>query len=393
MKKFLLLSCCVVMVQVKAQWVKTPCLATQINAVAAMGTNVYAGTAGGSVTFSYDGGTIWTFKSPSGFTYPYVWALMAEGTTLYAASQSGFYISSDSAKMFVQKNTGLGNDSVVFCLMRSGTDLFIGTTGGVYKSNNNGTNWTKSSAGITSADVKSLAKSGTTLLAGTSSGGVFISSDNGASWTSSSAGITGGNVQALTVNGSVVFAGTFGNGVYTSTNNGVSWTAASTGLINQNITSMFTVSNTVFCGSGGGVFVSNNNGMSWTAENTGLTSSNISSFAVAGGDMFIGVQLSGVWKRPLSQMLSPVVTNVQQFIDQKMTVFPNPSSGNVFVKDIEPGSELTVTTLDGRVVYRATSDSEEILIHEASLLPGVYFISVVKDQNLRSRSKLVISVK
>ena len=56
---------------------------------------------------------------------------------------------------------------------------------------------------------------------------------------------------------------------------------------------------------GGGVFLSTNNGPSWTAVNNGLpTYTTVLAFAVSGSNLFTGIYGGGVWRRPLSELVS-----------------------------------------------------------------------------------------
>ena len=151
-------------------------------------------------------------------------------------------------------------------------------------------------------NVRTLAVSGTNLFAGTS-GGVFLSTNNGTSWTAASTGLTNIYVHALAVSGTNLFAGTDG-GVFLSTNNGTSWTAASTGLTNTSIYALAVSGTNLFAGTyGGGVFLSTNNGTSWTA--TGLTYTYVFALAVSGTNLIAGTD-GGVWRRPLSEMITSV---------------------------------------------------------------------------------------
>ncbi|MGC8654760.1 MAG: T9SS type A sorting domain-containing protein, partial [Candidatus Kryptoniota bacterium] len=51
---------------------------------------------------------------------------------------------------------------------------------------------------------------------------------------------------------------------------------------------------------------STNNGTSWTAVNNGLTNTNVFALAISGTNIFAGTYGSGVWRRPLSEMISSI---------------------------------------------------------------------------------------
>jgi hypothetical protein len=113
---------------------------------------------------------------------------------------------------------------------------------------------------------------------------------------------------SLAANGSNLFAGTEHGGVFRSSNNGTSWTAVNTGLTNTIVRSFAVSGSNLFAGThGGGVFLSTNNGTSWTAVNTGLSNfTTVYALAVSGSNLFAGTGDYGVWRRPLSEMVTGV---------------------------------------------------------------------------------------
>ena len=118
----------------------------------------------------------------------------------------------------------------------------------------------------------------------------------------------GGKVSCFAVSDSTIFAGTY-DGVYRSTDNGTSWTEVNSGLPDTPFVLSFAVSgSTVFTGiagnGGGGVFRITNNGTSWTEVNSGLPDTTyVQSLAVSDGMIFAGISRSGVWRRPLSEIM------------------------------------------------------------------------------------------
>jgi len=277
-----------------AQWIQTNGPYSGIvNAFAVCGTNLFAGTYGSGVFLSANNGTSWT-AAKTGLTNPFINALAVSPAS-----------------------DGTG-----------GTNLFAGTNGGVFLSANNGTNWTPVNTGLTNTTVRALAFSGTNLFAGTD-GGVFLSANNGTSWTEANTGLTNTYVKSLAVSpasdgtgGTNLFAGTYDGGVFLSVNNGTSWTAESTGLMNTDVRALAlspasdgTGGTNLFAGTNGsGVFLSTNNGTSWTAESIGLMNTDVRALALSpasdgtgGMNLFAGTS-GGVWRRPLSEMMTSVET-------------------------------------------------------------------------------------
>ena len=137
----------------------------------------------------------------------------------------------------------------------------------------------------------------------------------------------GGDVYCFAVSGTNLFAGT-GDGVFLSTDNGTSWTRASTGLTGTYVSSFAVSGTNLFAGTygfSGGVFLSTDNGTSWTQASTGLTSTLVSALAVSGTNLFAGTD-GGVWRRPLSEMITSVEglpTDLPTHFSLKQN-YPNP---------------------------------------------------------------------
>jgi photosystem II stability/assembly factor-like uncharacterized protein len=241
-----------------------------------------------------------------------VYSLAVNGSNLFAGTYSGVFLSTNNGTSWTDVSTGLLSITSVYSLAVSGSNLFAGTNGdGVFLSTNNGTSWTAVNNGLTNLRVLSFAVNGANLFVGTEDGGVFLSTNNGTSWTAVNTGLPSTYVFALAVNGSNLFAGTL-DGVFLSTNNGASWMAVNAGLTSTSVYSLAVHGSNLFAGTLDGVFLSTNNGASWMAVNTGLTSTLVYSFAVHGSNLFAGTDGRGVWRRPLSEMVTGVEDDFNQ---------------------------------------------------------------------------------
>jgi ligand-binding sensor domain-containing protein len=304
--------------------VNTDLIATEVGALAVSGTNLFACTVGGwfygrggGVFLSTNNGTSWSRMSTpfGGFSQ-----MLEIGTNLFAGTWDGVFLSTDKGISWTAVNDGLPNTDVN-ALAISGMNLFAGTGGGgVFLSTNNGTTWTDVSTGVTTSWVSALAVShadsgsGTSLFAGSCSidwgGGIYLSTDNGQSWRAVKNDL---NVVALAVSGTNLFAGagwSNNGGVYLSADNGTSWTQ--TGLMNTDVRALTVIGTNLFAGTSDGVFLSTDNGASWTP--TGLTNNTVEALAVSDTYLFAGTGNRGVWRRPLSEMLTSVE---EPFVDQK----------------------------------------------------------------------------
>jgi photosystem II stability/assembly factor-like uncharacterized protein len=354
-----------------------------VEALYVRGTDLFAGTYGG-VYRSTNNGTSWTERN-TGLKTTVVLSLITSGDDLYAAARSGVYRSNNNGNSWTTLAPDWVNSITV-----DGTNLYAGTWGQLVFSLNNGDTWdylqlpdstgrifaiaimdsyifaggegggvfrikhnapgwwTIDSTGQPDAIIQSLAVNGTDLFAGTSNG-VYLSS-NGLSWTAVNNGLTNLDVRALAFNGSNLFAGT-GGGVFRSTDHGSSWTPVNNGLtgLALDVLSLVFSDNILFAGTWrGGVFLSKNNGASWTAVNTGLMNSDIQassvvhSLAILGTDLFAGTRGAAVWRRPLSEMIFPVLSAVDNV--QYPTEF------------------IEVTSTDDGIIYLVPENTEKDLI-------------------------------
>jgi photosystem II stability/assembly factor-like uncharacterized protein len=157
----------------------------------------------------------WTSIGPEG---GWIYALAVDPTTpttLYAGTYGGgVFKSTDGGATWSAVNTGLTNKSVWALAIdpTAPNTLYAGTYGGVFKSTNGGASWSAVNSGLTNTAVFALAIDPTdsnTLYAGTYGGGVFKSINGGTTWSATGAGPT--NVLALAIDPSTpttLYAGT-----------------------------------------------------------------------------------------------------------------------------------------------------------------------------------------
>jgi photosystem II stability/assembly factor-like uncharacterized protein len=238
----------------------------------------------------------------------------AAGMNIFAGTSVGggvFLSTNNGISWSLTKEFGGEVRSLVACT--TGTDsvdllagiLFSG--GGIYRSSDMGQSWTQFDSGLTSRyifsfAIESLGTNGTNIFASTGVG-VFRSTNDGTSWSAVNNGLTNTAVNPLAVIGSNIFVGTFG-GVFKSSNNGSNWTAVNTGLKKDTVYCFASSDTNLFAGSCDGVYLSTNSGTNWKAVNAGLISP-ILSLSVFGDNLLAGTNL-GVWKRPLSEMITAV---------------------------------------------------------------------------------------
>ena len=309
------------------QWVQTSLTNTTVQAFAVSGTNFFAATYSG-VYLSTDNGTNWSAMN-AGLTNLYIHSLAVSGTNLFAGTRdSGVFLSTNNGISWTPVNSGLTNNTI-YALAVSGTNLYAGTRdSGVFLSTNNGTNWTAAGTGTKNMKVYSLAVNGAYLFAGTEYGDVYRTSNNGTSWTAVRIGLANGSVSTIVVSGANLYAGTDGGGVFLSTNNGTSWTPTIDNYLTDKRIQAIAVSGTnLFVGTfHDGVFLLTNNAIRWYNVSIGLVNLFVRSFAIIGSNIFAGTGGAGVWRRPLSEMItsgavSPNEQLASFMLDQN---YPNP---------------------------------------------------------------------
>ena len=215
-------------------------------------------------------------------------------TIIYAGTGGGgVFKSTNGGGNWSAVNSGLDNspDFEVWDLAIdpvTTTTIYAGTTGGVFKSMNGGENWSGVNNGLIDTDISCLVFDPATpaiLYVVTRSGGVFKSTNGGESWSVTNTGLTDNNPAISLgidpVTPSILYLGTYDGGVFKSTNGGGDWIAINTGLgntydnpIDQLIINPATSTTLYAVTRYHGIFKSTNGGQNWIAFDTGLELNN-----------------------------------------------------------------------------------------------------------------------
>jgi photosystem II stability/assembly factor-like uncharacterized protein len=272
-----------------------------VNALAAIGTNIYAATWDG-MFLSSDNGKNWTsLNSPLFFTSA-IWTIFANDSNIYVGTLGeGVYLSTNSGLDWTEINTGLTN-SYVRAFAKKDSNIFVGTDGGIFRTTNNGTEWSEAGIGLTNTNIYALSAIGSNLYAGTldsMGGGIIFSSDNGATWHTSSiepytyvysfaCGFSG-------MGDTIFFAGTNGKGVFRSTDSGASWSKINTGLAAIYVPVLMIDDSRLFAGTEMGVFITDDDGAHWSESNAGLSATEVHAFDTSGSNIYAATWSSGVF--------------------------------------------------------------------------------------------------
>ncbi|MGA9293039.1 MAG: T9SS type A sorting domain-containing protein [Ignavibacteriaceae bacterium] len=401
-----------------------------INCFSVSDTNLYLGTMGNGVFLSTDGGKSWN-PSSIGLTSPLINALACSGENLYAGTNSNIYISTDTGTNWIQLNPVISNRRVNALAANTATpeitNLFAGTYNGLWLSSDNGRKW--SSIDLSRANnMVSIAISDSLMLAGTSnydSGRIYLSTNNGSNWTSVYSTPTV-SILDFAFSGNNIYAGT-SNGILQSTDNGTGWgpnyefipyvyclansdenlyagtddgiyvfnkntngiQLNHTGLIDTPISDFAVYNNEtggtyLFASSYQyGVFLSTNNGINWTAVNTGLTRLLVHTMCICGTNLYVGTDGAGVWKRPLSELLTSVEklpAGLQMNFNLSQN-YPNPFNGTTnIIYSIPKATFVTIKVYDilGKEIATLVKEekkagSYEVEFNGSNLVSGIYF--------------------
>jgi hypothetical protein len=156
----------------------------------------------------------------------------------------------------------------------------------------------------------------------------------------------------------------------------------------------------LFAGTEGGVFLSTNNGTIWTAVNSGLAILWVQSLAVSGTNLFAGTSGGGVWRRPLSEM----ITSVERVSTGLATHFgleqnyPNPFNPSTTIRfSVASKAFVSVKVFDelGREVSSLVSEELSAGIHSrqwSAVGPasGIYFYRLQAGNFVETRKLLLL---
>lgn len=388
---------------VNAQWVQSFSFYGSINniSVAVSDTIVIIGNSGGGVHLSTNNGVTWT-SVVNGLTNSNVNSLAINGTYIFVGTDNGVFNSSNYGNNWSPVTNGLPANSDIMALAIKGTNIFAGTwSEGVFISSNNGNSWSSVNNGLTNLHIKSFVTSGSNIFVGTGNG-VFMSADNGDNWTSVSNGLpTNAIISCLAISDTNIFAGywdgAMSGGVYLSTNNGANWSSINNGIIPNNTIHSFAIYGTnVFVGTyrswdgiGGGVYLTTNNGSLWTPVYSLPFRPNVCSLALNGTYIFAGMDSIGVWKRPLSQIVSEtkIVQNNSELI-----LFPNPNNGKFTVNQTNVFNNIEVFNILGKLIYSSiiSNGQNEMEINLSNVPKGIYFVKLDNGEQITTE-KIIIN--
>jgi len=372
-------------------------------------TVIYAGTNGGGIITSSNGGSTWN-QSNDPLTNFIVQGIATLGgaAPVYVATTGGVFVSASPCCVFTADNFGLSTVNVLAIVVdpadATGKTAYAATNGGgVFKTTDAGVSWTPFNTGLTNLVILSLAldHANNLLYAGTSGNGIQRTATATAGWSDyNAAGVTAGlAVQALALDSSTssVFAGAI-TGVYKSSTAAASWTsfvnaAAGTGLT----TSISVLSlaadglGSIYAGTSGfGIFKSTSSTADWAAINFGLGNLFVPALAVdpgfkttvlAGTDgdgIFISANGGQTWSPNASALTSAFVETVA--VDPTTpAVYAGTGAAGIFKSTNSPtfstwtavNSGLNISTM-GNVLDLAVDPTTVTTLYAATSAGGLF---------------------
>ncbi len=351
--------------------------------------NIYAGTWGGNIYKSSNGGQTW-IKINNNMDAGFIWALNISNGLLFAATEKGVY-KYDGLSWTL---TSLANIDVHALASENGI-IYAGTWGlGVYMSSDNGTTWNEMNNGLNyNLIINSLAIHQNKLYAATFGGGVF-KYDN-STWSKLNIGYD--FVWTIASNSNSLYAGTYGDGLYRSIDNGNTWSKV-TNLNTKYIYSIAVNNNTIYVASWtNGVFESTDNGNSWNSIGMGGLSVSTLIVSKNSDSVFAGTKEGKIY---ISKRITGVTSVESDEIPTKYKLYqnyPNPFNPITTIEfDIPEKSTVKIKIYDilGREITTLIDKELDAGKYKENfnannLASGIYFYSI-EAGNFKAVNKMML---
>ncbi|MFH1197925.1 MAG: DUF2341 domain-containing protein [bacterium] len=360
--------------------------------------NMLAGTIGGKVKRSNDGGVNWELLN-AGMTVGVVWSIEVSGDQLFIGTDQGVFYSADNGATW-SATPLLGMD--VRTVLFANGNLYAGAWGsGIFKSADLGATWNQVNNGLGSLIINSLASnSANELFAGSFGDGISQSVDEALNWLTLPVGYP--HVWALGVTSTdVLYAATYGMGVFRSTDNGTSWIPINEGLVPGYVYSVAVdASDNVFVLTWtGGVYMLSSTSPKAEWIPVGMSGRGVSAIMINDktDEIFIGTSDGKVYKRSnnitgiTNGTLMPKQFELSQnypnpFNPSTMIEYGIPKEGNYSLKIYNILGQEVITLFNGELkpgYYKSTFNA-------SSFASGVYMYQLTGDNVVLTKKMILM---
>ncbi len=405
-----ILMLCVLLPRSNAQWTRIGLTDRNVYSLWAKGDTLLAGGSGGWISRSVDSGVNWvptttnmhiknivlTFLDTNGIIY----AGAGYSTFDTCAGCGGVYRSTDRGMNWQAINAGFPVSGVgVSTVFRFANRLLAGTGIGLYGSPVDNIAWVRDSTLPEEFSIESstIANSEEVYL-GSSFSGIYRSTGT-SGWLAFSHGLpryrdsTYYTIGAMITVGDTIYSAVWEAGAYLRYNSLSGWKKVSSGLIgveNLSIGSFVSYNRYIFASTTPKVYYLERGDSLWKDFSHGLNlpfpGSSISVIRRNSNNLFAAVAgfgVSGVWRRPLSEILS--VPEEKLFFPKHFTLeqnYPNPFNATTRIRFSIPYNPPSAESFATLRVYDISGRAVSTLV-QAYLAPGAYSINFDGD-NLAS---------
>ncbi|GEM_PF-3122155 len=347
----------------------TGIIASSIQHLYTLGNNILADAGSNGVFLTSDNGNNWNklYLGPE----PYVmYDLVRFGQSCFLSTMLGLSVSRDDGATW-QSDSSILRTKRIFYLTVSDSTIVAFASDDIYCSNDTGRTWLPQNASYPDYIFKDFLAFNGYLFLCTWHNELMRSSDYGVTWATASTGINSQALKMMTVLDSTLFVGTSDYGIFRSTDCGMNWTTCNTGIATLGVKSISTIDQVLFASSGyDSIYMSANRGDTWQPINTGLGSITTLSIAKNDSFFFAGTEGRGIWKRPVTD----IVTDVQEKakgIPHSFSLeqnFPNPFNPTTMIRYNVP----TLSTISIKI-YNLLGEEISVLV-DAVQSPGEHTV-------------------
>jgi photosystem II stability/assembly factor-like uncharacterized protein len=275
---------------------------------------------------------------------------------------------------------------------------------GVLRSSDHGATWWEVNQGFEVREgfnsdripaVTSLLLKGDVLLAGTDQG-LYRSTDNGDDWVAVNEKFPNDPykyVGEMATNGSTIVISLY-NGLYRSSDDGLTWNCIDA---NISVGALTAVGDTYFCSAVTRlrrdeprtyILRSSDDGATWRSISEGITDNLYGTvFVTSATDLYLGTDGRGVWRRPLSDIVSDVNSESSFSIvgGEDIAIHPRSADSSITLSyrlDMRVAVTITIYDDENNIVSQPVVDEmqeageHQLVVQTGELATGVYLCSV-----------------